>query len=116
MFYLLAKMIKVQETKELVEVEGLIADSFNKPGFGFSTKDERISLVDLEFCRRIILLVREQEARQKSRATWLLCGDDNTSFFHNFANHRKNINSIWKIEGDDGLSVEGFDSIAKASV
>ena len=55
-------------------------------------------------------------ARQKSRAIWLTCGDDNTSFFHKFANHRKNINSIWKIEGDDGLSVEGFESIAMAEV
>ena len=99
-----------------MEIEGLLADSFNKQGFGFSSKADRISLVDLESRRRIILLVREQEARQKSRATWLLCGDDNTSFFHKFANHRKNINSIWKIEGDDGLSVEGFESIAMAGV
>ena len=50
---------KVQETKELVEIEGLIADSFNKHGFGFSTEADRISLVDLESRRRIILLVRE---------------------------------------------------------
>ena len=78
---------KVQETKELVEIEGLIVDSFNKPGFGFSTEADRISLVDLESCRRIILLVCEQEARQKSRDTCLLCGDDNTSIFHKFANH-----------------------------
>ena len=77
-----------------MEIEGLLANSFNKPGFGFSSEADRISLVDLESHRKIILLVREQEARQKSRATYLLCGDDNTSFFHKFANHRKNINSI----------------------
>ena len=45
-----------------------------------------------------------------------MCGDDNTSFLHKFANHRKNINSIWKIEDDDGLPLEGFESIAKAGV
>ena len=78
---------KVQETKELVEIEGLIADSFKKPGFGFSTEVDRIYLIDLEPRRRIIVLVHEQEARQKSRDTCLLCGDDNTSIFHKFANH-----------------------------
>ena len=85
---------KFQETKELVEIKGLIVDSFKKPRFGFSTEADRISLVDLESRRRIILLVHEREARQKSRATWILCGDDSTSFFHKFSNHRKNINSI----------------------
>ena len=99
-----------------MKIEGSIADSFNKPGFGFSTEADRNSLVNLESRRRNILFVREQEARQKSRATWLLCGDDNTSLFHKFANNRKNINSIWKIEGDDGILVEGFDSIVKAGV
>ena len=107
---------KTQETKELVEIKILLVDSFKKPGFVFSHEVDKISLVELESRRRIILLVREQEARHKSRATCLLCGDDNTSFFHKFANHRKNINSIWKIEGDDGLSVEGFESIAMARV
>ena len=37
-------------------------------------------------------------------------------FSHKFANNRKNINSIWKIEDDHGIIVEGFDSIAKAGV
>ena len=77
-----------------MEIEGLIIDSFNKLGFGFSTEADRISLIDLESRRRSILLAREQEARQKSRSIWLVCGDDNSSFFHKFANHRKNINSI----------------------
>ena len=97
-----------------MKIEGLIVDYLTKPGFSFSTESERSSLIELESSRRSILLIREQEARQKSRAIWLVCGDDNTSFFHNFTNHHKNINSIWNIEGDDGLSVEGFDAIAKA--
>ena len=59
---------------------------------------------------------RENEARQKSRAIWLLCGDENTPFFHKFANHRKFINSIWKIVDDGGNVVEGFESIAGAGV
>ena len=59
---------KVLETKDLVEIEGLITDSFKKPGFGFSTENERSSLIELESRRRSILLIWEHEARQKSRA------------------------------------------------
>ena len=70
----------------------------------------------LESRRRKILLDRENEARQKSRAIWLLCGDDNTPFFHKFANHRKFANSIWKIADDRGNIVEGFESIAGVGV
>ena len=66
--------------------------------------------------KRLILLDRENVARQKSWALWLICGDDNTSFFHKYANHRKNINSYCKILDDGCNLVEGFDSIAGASV
>ena len=59
---------------------------------------------------------REHEARQKSREIWLLCGDDNTPFFHKFANQRKNTNSIWKIKDDRGNMVEGFEDIYGAIV
>ena len=58
----------------------------------------------------------EHEAKQKSRAIWLLCGDDNTLFFHKFANQRKNVNSIWKMKDDRGSMVEGFDAVAGAGV
>ena len=73
-------------------------------------------MIDLESRKRKILLDREHEARQKSRAIWLLCGDDNTPFFHKFANQRKNVNSIWKISNDGGSMVEGFDAIVGAGV
>ena len=46
----------------------------------------------------------------------MLCGDDNTPFFHKYAHHRKFINSIWKIADDRGNIVEGFESIAGATV
>ena len=94
----------------------LIVESFNKSRFGFSSVEDMSSLVDLEFRKRKKLLAQEQEARQKSRAIWLLCGDDNTPFFHKFATNRKNINSIWKIANDDGNIVEGFEDIAEAGV
>ena len=52
----------------------------------------------------------------KSRALWLLCGDENTPFFHKYADNRKFINSIWKIADDDGNMVEGYEDIAEAGV
>ena len=99
-----------------MEIERLLVESFNKLGFGFSFVEDMSSLVELDACKRKILLDREHEARQKSRALWLLCGDDNTPFFHKFSNFKKNINTIWKIADDEGNLVEGFDFIAKAGV
>ena len=46
----------------------------------------------------------------------MLCGDDNTHFFHKYAAHRKNLNSIWKIEDDNGNLVEGFEAIVGVGV
>ena len=60
-----------------------MAKSFNKLGFGFASDSDKLYLVKLESKKRKILGVHEQEARQKSRALWLLCGDDNTPFFIN---------------------------------
>ena len=39
-----------------------------KNGFGFSSDEDKVGLVDLETRKRKILLDREHEARQKSRA------------------------------------------------
>ena len=99
-----------------MEIETLLSESFHKTGFGFASEEDKSSLVDLESRKRKILLEREQEARMKSRALWLLCGDDNTPFFHKYANYRKIINSIWKIADGDGNMVEGFEAIAEAGV
>ena len=107
---------KTQEFKDLVDIKLLLAESFNKVGFGFSSVEDKASLVELESRKRKNLSDHENEARQKSRAIWILCGDDNTPFFHKYANHRKNINSIWKIVDDGGNLVEGFDSIVGVGV
>ena len=104
------------EYKELVEIEILISAFSLKFAFGFSFDEDKAALIDLETRKRKILLDQEHEARQKSRAIWLMCGDDNTPFFHKFANQRKNANSIWNIKDDRGDMVEGFEAIAGAGV
>ena len=73
---------KAHDTKDLIEIEFLLEAACSKCGFGFSTDEDKASLYELESRKRKILLDREKEARQKSRAIWLLCGDDNTPFFH----------------------------------
>ena len=48
--------------------------------------------------------------RLKIRAPWLKEGDANTKFFHLFASARRNTNTIWSLNGQDGLSIEGLGS------
>ena len=85
---------KEQDNKDLVDIEALLVTSAHSLGFGFLTVEDKVSLADLESKKRKILSEREQEARQKCRGLWLLCGDDDTLFFHNFANNRKFVNTI----------------------
>ena len=103
---------KDRDTKELIEIELLLGNAYFNVGFGYTTEADKDSLYALEARRRNILLDREKEARHKSRAIWLLYGDDNTPFFHKFANNRKFVNTIWKIADDRGNIVEGFEYIA----
>ena len=66
--------------------------------YGFNLEEEKLSLVDLKTRKRTILCDREKEARQKSRALWLLCGDDNIPFFHKFVSHRKILFQFGKLK------------------
>ena len=85
-------------------------------GIDFISEMDKMSLIELESHKRTILCDQKKEARQKSRALWMIYGDDNTHFFHKFAAHRKNLNSIWKINDDSGNLVEGSEAIAEAGI
>ena len=61
-------MKKEVEFKDLVEIEILLTVFSHKIGFGFSSEEDKASLIELESRKRKILLDREHEARQKSRA------------------------------------------------
>lgn len=43
-------------------------------------------------------------------------GDESTKFFHKYANCRKHIKSVWKIEKEDGSWVNFFYDIAVEGV
>jgi len=47
-----------------------------------------------------------------SRALWLQAGDENTKFFHHFANGRNLFNTIWSIDRRDGTKETSFGDIA----
>jgi hypothetical protein len=68
-------------------------------------------LKSLESERNDILKIEEEYWRQKSRATWLKCGDRNTKFFHKFASARRNQKHIWEIDDDTGQTFRGQEEI-----
>ena len=61
------------------------------------------------------LLAREEKIlRLKRRAIWIKEGDNNTKFFHNFANNRRNLNTIPTIKNMNGVMVSSFKEKAEA--
>ena len=71
---------KAQEIKDLVDIEFAMKVNLDTMVYGFNLEEKKLSLVDLETRKRTILCDWEKEARQKSRALWLLCRDNNTPF------------------------------------
>ena len=69
---------------------------------------------DLEKKKEKLLDIEEKELRLKRKALWLEEGDKNSKFFHNYASHRRNINTICEIKNQEGRLVRAFDEKAKA--
>ena len=65
--------------------------------------------------RSKLLLHKEETLRQQSKATWLLARDENTRYFHQFANKRRVNNSIWEAVEVDNTTVFYQVSIKKVA-
>jgi len=70
----------------------------------------------LEQRRSGLLIEKEATWRLKSRALWFSKGDENSKLFYLYANHKKNINIVWKVNMNDGLDAENYEDIAKCGV
>ena len=81
---------------------------------GVFSEDENLQMKDLEKKKEKLLAIEEKELRLKSRAIWLEAGDKNSKFFHNYASHRRNINTICEINNRESRLVRTFDEKAEA--
>jgi hypothetical protein len=61
-------------------------------------------------------LRRKKSWHLKSWALWLVVGDQNTKYFQNFANYRRNYNTIWELRDANGVSIAGFKELATLGV
>jgi hypothetical protein len=59
---------------------------------------------------------KEVDWRLKSRAIWLDKGDENTKFFHAFVKGRKEINTIWKLQGQGDSPATSFEDLAQLGI
>ena len=67
------------------------------------------SLSSLKALQQDLKKLKDHEilsAKLKSRMIWASLGDSNTKFFHSVASARKNHNTIWGLENEEGTVVE----------
>lgn len=83
---------------------------------GLFSKDHKAAQVCLESRKQHLLLLDEESWRLKSWALWLKSGDKNTEFFQNFANSRRNFNTIWDIVDSTGRVLDDQSSLEKGAV
>ena len=85
------------------ELQIMYQDSFADP----SNVDLSDQIKDKESKRLLILKMEEEAWRQKSRATWLNCGDHSTILFHHYASDQKNHKHIWDLQSEAGQTIFG---------
>ncbi|XP_071679912.1 uncharacterized protein [Lolium perenne] len=74
---------------------------------GPMTDDNAAKAKEMADLVEILLEQEELHWLQRARANWLMHGDQNTSFFHQFASARRKRNMIKKLKGDNDQWVEG---------
>eukprot|EP00253_Pinus_taeda_P016512 PITA_16512 len=93
---------RTQEDQTLCKIEADIVTFENNLGDIYSSEEHKDRMVSHYAERAKILKEKEESWPLRSRAIWMLEGDENTKFYHKFANGRKAINTIWQLQNDQG--------------
>ena len=109
-----ARVYLANRQKQLKEVESSLKDIYEQNNMGVFTKIELEEVKEKELKRDELLAREEEIQRLTSRAIWIKQGDNNTKFFHNFANHRWNQKTITTIKDMNGEMVSSFKEKAEA--
>lgn len=78
---------------------GIDLDSFSE--------QRRDLVLALKSQKNVLLRIKEETIRKKSRAIWLLAGDNNTKYFHRYASVQKWINAVWEMKNAGGEMIMG---------
>jgi hypothetical protein len=73
-------------------------------------------LKELEQERNNLLKENEELWLHRSRAIWIQSGDNNTKFFYNFANFRRNRKHIWEIRDNSGHMLTSQENIKAEAI
>ena len=106
------KAKKTQEEVELAKIKLWLASMMEGEGFGFLMEGSKVALAQKEKCGKEIMVTHEELWRLKRRAISLLCGDENTKFFHPYAKCRKAHNTIWEMCDDRGYKDSSFNELS----
>jgi len=105
-----------KEDAELKLLEEDLRQIYESEGGGMESQESKGVLIKLEERRNMLLKEKEETWRLKSRAIWLESGDENTKFFQAYAKGRKCVNTIWKLENQEGSMETSFEGMAKIGV
>ena len=84
--------------KELREIESQLKQYYEDEMVGSESEEIKEAVNILELQNRKLLESNEAEWRLKSRTFWLAYGDENTNKIHHYANHKRNFNTIWRMQ------------------
>lgn len=78
--------------------------------------EEKEELSFLEEKKKYLLIKQEMLWRLKSRAIWIALGDENMSFFQNYGSYRRNINTIWDLQLENGQVIHRDEDLKEADI
>jgi hypothetical protein len=89
--------------KELSRIERELEDLYAQSHNGTLVTLEKRKVMELEARKLSILKLKGKSWRQKSKAVSLEKGDLNIKIFHSYTDNRRAKNSIWELNGSNGL-------------